>query len=325
MPPPEKALRALVAVAVAAVAANVTWHIAFSPTDFHFYYRGGHLWLHGVDPYAMRPRAAFRQLWPLWDRLFYPLPALLIVAPFTILPMRLAQAAFIGAAAGGLAWCLSRTAWWPLLILCTPSLFMAAVFGQWSPWITLGGIAPTAGFLLAAKPTLGLACFAYRPSWRAAIGVAVITAVSLALMPRWPVEWLDNLHTVIGHRPPIALPGGFLIALAFLRWRQREARFLIAMACVPQLAFFADQVPLFLTTRTRPEGLFYAVASTVVFLVWLLLTPTPVGDWYILLGCYLPALYVVLRRPNEGAIPLWLERRLASWPAWLRGSAPHTA
>ena len=270
----------------------------------------------------MRPRAAFRQPWPLWDRLFYPLPALLIVAPFTVLPLRLAHAAFIGAAAGGLSWRLSRWAWWPLLVFSTPSFFMAAVIGQWSPWLTLGAIMPTAGFLLAAKPTLGLACFAYRPSWRAVIGVALISAISLALMPHWPVEWLDNLHTVIGHRPPILLPGGFIIALALFRFRQPEARLLLAMACVPQLAFFADQVPLFLSARTRREGVFYAVTSTLVFLVWLLFTPTPVGDWYILLGCYAPALYIVLRRPNEGALPPWLERRLASWPMWLRGRAP---
>jgi len=320
--PPERVIRALVAVVAAIVATNVTWHIAFSPTDFHFYYRGAYLWLHGVDPYAMRPRAAFRQPWPLWDRLFYPLPALLIIAPFTLLPMRLAQAAFIGCATGGLAWRLSRAAWWPLLVFCTPSFFMAAVLGQWSPWLTLAALAPTAGFLLAAKPTLGLACFAYSPSWRAVGGALVIGIVSLLLMPRWPVEWLDNLHTVAGHRPPISSPGGFLIVLALFRWRQPEARFLLAMACVPQLAFFADQVPLFLTARTRLEGTFYAVASTVVFVVWLLLTPTPVGDWYILLGCYWPALYMVLRRPNEGTIPAWLELRLAHWPTWLRGRPP---
>jgi len=58
-----------------------------------------------------------------------------------------------------------------------------------------------------------------------------------------------------------------------------------------------------------------------VFLVWLWLTPTPVGDWYVLLGCYAPALYIVLRRPNEGPVPPWLERRVTRLPAWLRGRA----
>ena len=68
--------------------------------------------------------------------------------------------------------------------------------------------------------------------------------------------------------------------------------------------------------------MFYAMTSTLVFLVWLLLNPTPLGDWYILLGCYTPALYIVLRRPNEGTIPSWLERQVARWPAWARGRAP---
>ena len=34
---------------------------------------------------------------------------------------------------------------------------------------------------------------------------------------------------------------------------------------------------------------------------------------------YVPATIMVLLRPNEGAIPEWLERRIARWPLWLRG------
>jgi hypothetical protein len=41
---------------------------------------------------------------------------------------------------------------------------------------------------------------------------------------------------------------------------------------------------------------------------------------YVLVGCYLPALWIVLRQRNEGAIPGWLEARIGVWPAWLRGT-----
>jgi hypothetical protein len=34
---------------------------------------------------------------------------------------------------------------------------------------------------------------------------------------------------------------------------------------------------------------------------------------------YVPATIMVLLRPNEGAVPAWLERRIARWPSWLRG------
>ena len=34
---------------------------------------------------------------------------------------------------------------------------------------------------------------------------------------------------------------------------------------------------------------------------------------------YLPALWMILRRPNEGTVPAWLERASAVLPSWLRG------
>jgi hypothetical protein len=34
---------------------------------------------------------------------------------------------------------------------------------------------------------------------------------------------------------------------------------------------------------------------------------------------YVPLTLMVLKRPNAGPMPLWIERRVASWPAWLRG------
>jgi hypothetical protein len=38
-----------------------------------------------------------------------------------------------------------------------------------------------------------------------------------------------------------------------------------------------------------------------------------------LLTCYLPMLLCVLRRPNVGAVPEWLERRIAWMPRWIVG------
>jgi len=33
---------------------------------------------------------------------------------------------------------------------------------------------------------------------------------------------------------------------------------------------------------------------------------------------YLPCMLMVLRRPNQGPMPAWLEQRIAAWPVWLR-------
>ena len=38
---------------------------------------------------------------------------------------------------------------------------------------------------------------------------------------------------------------------------------------------------------------------------------------------YLPCTIMVLRRPNEGPLPDWIERRIARWPALLRGAPVH--
>lgn len=325
----EHAGRAVLVLIVATAAGCFTWLIANPAvyiTDFQYLWHGARLWTRGVDPYAARPGVTATLLWPLWDRLFYPLPALMVVAPLAPLALRLAQVAFVVSATVMLAWRMSREALWPLLIFATPSFALAAFLGQWSPWLTLAALTPGAGFLLACKPTLGLACLTYRPSWRALVSAAAVLVLSLILMPRWPVEWLDNLRSVRQHPAPITTPmGGWLLALAALRWRTREGRFLLVMACVPQLLFFADQLPLFLVARTLREAAFYTLAGLVVGAVLLAPSVTHSVDVamaapYALLGCYLPALWIVMRRPNVGPAPAWLEQRVARWPRWLRGA-----
>jgi len=40
----------------------------------------------------------------------------------------------------------------------------------------------------------------------------------------------------------------------------------------------------------------------------------------VILACYyLPCAAIVLSRPNQGAIPAWLERMVAHAPSWARG------
>lgn len=323
----ERVGRLALVMSISVIAAWFTWIIAnpeMFATDFHYYWYAFQAWKSGIDPYSIRPRAAWRPIWPLWDRLFYPLPALIVVSPFAQNTLRAGHIGFVVVGTGLLAWRLSRRALWPLLIFASPSFAMAARLGQWSPFLMFGALVPSAGFLLACKPTLGLACFCYRPTWRAAFGVIAILALSLAIMPTWPHKWLENLAEVRAHPPPIATAVGPFLALAALRWRQREARLLLAMSCVPQLLMFADQLPLFLVTRNRREAWLYTLAGLVVAIIWVprhYLRPGIVSLTapYVLIGCYLPALWIVMRRPNEGPVPDCVEKRVARWPEWLRG------
>ena len=249
----------------------------------------------------------------------------MLVWPIHWLPRGSATAIFVAVPAALLAWRLSRDALWPLLALASPSFVMAAVLGQWTPWLLLGMLWPALGFFFASKPTLGAACFAYRPSARAAIGGAAIVLLSLAISPGWPSLWLRNLDSVIEHPAPIAAPFGFLLLSALLRWRRREGRLLLAMAFVPQLLLFADQLPLMLVARSARDAVLLTIGGWVAAIFWFMQEADKFGAVsfaapYVLAGCYLPALWIVLRQPNAGAIPVWLERRISSWPAWLRGT-----
>jgi hypothetical protein len=314
----DRRARLVMSVAVGVITALFALELATRPnvhTDFEILWRATRLWANGSDPYAMRPCC-----------LFYPLPALMLIWPVHGLPRDLATAVFVAVPAALLAWRLSRDALWPLLALASPSFVMAVVLGQWTPWMLLAMLWPTAGVFLASKPTLGLACFAYGPTRRAALGSAGIMLVSLGLWLDWPLLWLRNLPAVIEHPSPLTAPFGVLLCAAALRWRRAEARLLLAMACVPQLLLFADQLPLMLVARSPREATLMTVGGWVAAIFWFVQEADKYGAVsfaapYVLAGCYLPALWIVLRQPNEGAVPAWLERRIVSWPAWVRGAA----
>jgi len=39
---------------------------------------------------------------------------------------------------------------------------------------------------------------------------------------------------------------------------------------------------------------------------------------------YMPALIMVIRRPNEGMIPPWIETRMSALPRWISGTPTQT-
>jgi peptidoglycan/LPS O-acetylase OafA/YrhL len=91
------------------------------------------------------------------------------------------------------------------------------------------------------------------------------------------------------------------------------------MALVPQLLFFYDQLPLFFVCRTRGEALAFIGWGMAVMMVYLIPAFVGFGGPWAMVACYLPALLIVLRRPNEGPAFQWIERRILKWPQWIRG------
>jgi hypothetical protein len=241
-----------------------------------------------------------------------------------------AAAIFTAAASGALAFLLTAGGLGTLaLLLCAP--FVVAVSAaQSSPALMAASMVPMAQGLLAAKPTIGLALLAARPTrWAIIGGVILCVAASLALPP-WPREWLEAVgRSSYYHAPILRWYVGPLLALAALKWRRPEARIFFVLSCVPQQLLFYDQLPLALVPLSERERLIFAWSSWVAYVGWIVTSSRGVFEvvdlretapWVLSL-IYMPALVMVLRRPNVGNVPQYVERAAAFLPAWLRGNA----
>jgi hypothetical protein len=291
-----------------------------APNDFSQVWFAARALLAGANPYPLiGPGRAFAWQWPF----FYPLPAAIVAVPFAPLQMAWASAAFVAVGAGVFAWALMAQGVASLLLSLSAATLVAVELAQWSPLLAAAFVLSPLSVAFVAKPTLGAALFVARPSWWAIVGGVLLSAVAFALHPGWFGDWLGGfVHPTrpLHFRAPVMHPGGVLTLLALRRWRRPEARLLAAMACVPQSMILYEAVPLCLIPRGVRECaafllLTYAAQAALVLSADDLIAT---GRWIVWL-LYLPATAMVLRRPNEGLVPRWFERRIARWPAWLRG------
>jgi hypothetical protein len=298
--------RAIVALAIGCFAAAVV-HAGHQPpvpnSDWDETWAAGRALLDGMDPYAALATAhrSGQFSYPL----VYPGPAVLIAAPFALLPLQSALWLWAGIGTGGLTWALLGRGWWGLLGLGSAFYLHALISLQWSPLLTAAIGLPALGFVWAAKPTIGTALFAGWPSRAAVIGAFGLTALSFVVIPGWVQPFLATSLAMPHAAPPVIRPGGFLLLLSFVRWRRPEARMLGVLALVPQTTLLYEMVPLLLIPRTSREMLLL-VALSIVTGVFALqtdpshhLTAAITSLWPVfLLLVYLPCVGLVLMRPN---------------------------
>jgi hypothetical protein len=161
----------------------------------------------------------------------------------------------------------------------------------------------------------------------AGVAAAVLLAASLLAQPGWISAWLGSLRQQQHFKPLVAIPGGVLVLLALLRWRRPEARLLAALGCVPQTFWWYDVLPLALVARNRLESLILAMLGWVAYAVYNVAFPRAASPEIafanvarLTVACaYLPCLLMVLRRPNEGAVPEFAERAAATLRRSVRG------
>lgn len=256
-------------------------------SDFRCFYEAARLISHGNDPYDRATWIAATRLDPARlppcpETFAYPLWTPIAMTPLAALPepaaLALWEVILLGCVLGGVA-LLSRT--WRmvgglrlllLLVLSSQPLFSAIANAQLGPVVFLGlaGVAfalergrargAAAGWsLLLIKPNIVVLALVALPvlaryrrfAAHVAIDAAVITTVSLALVPTWPV---DVVREILGQRLLADPDLGTLSALAMVAGLPASLGIGVSVVA---LGVFVVALP---RRRLRPRELVAAVA-----------------------------------------------------------------
>jgi hypothetical protein len=229
----------------------------------------------------------------------YPLTAALFALPFVRVQPEIAAGAFYGLSSALLAFGLTRHGYRGLLIFLAYPYWAGMLTVQWSVIIAASAFFPSLLPATMAKPQIGLPLFFTHASRRGIVACFIVGALSLIVLPRWPLLWIAQMKHYEHFIPLLILPGPLLL-LALFRYRNRDAILLLLAACMPQRWFF-DSFILWLIPKSRRE----IVAS--VFLSWgagiwrwyhVPHSFNEVGRWAVIF-LYLPMLAIVLWRRNH--------------------------
>jgi hypothetical protein len=327
----------LVAALVVAIVASVIAARAARPDlrpDVDQLWFAARALLDGRNPYDLiGPGREFDYHW----QLYYPLPAVLVLTPLAPFQLLVSRVVIAALGAGLLAYGIARHDGRGLVLFLSWAFYVNAWYAQWTPLLVAMWYLPWLSALLAAKPTIGLVMLTgSRPGKRMWQGLAVgalLTAIAFLVQPSWMRDWLAALSSNTHLRPWITVPGGALLLLALLRWRRWEAWLLVAFAIVPQTFHPLSTLPLILLPGTLWGKA--TIAALTYVPNWLLVrepfgsrlataTPEDLIAMYgviVLWSVLIPTLFLVLRLPNRGPVPKFLERLSANLPVWIRGNA----
>jgi hypothetical protein len=268
-------------------------HFHQDASDFRWALHLAHRLLAGQNPYDT----------PLEQ---YPITGGLLALPFVRLQPEIAAGLFYGISSALLAFGLTRHGYRGLLIFLAYPYWAAFLTVQWSPIITASAFFPLLLPVTMAKPQIGLPVLLTHASRRGVLACVVLGALSLVILPKWPMIWIGQLGHYEHFIPLLLLPGPLLL-LALLRYRNRDAILLLLAACMPQRWFF-DSFILWLIPKSRREIVWTVFFSWGAGLWRWYRFPhsfTEVGRWTVIF-LYLPMLAVVLLRrysnPDPGIV-----------------------
>jgi hypothetical protein len=288
--------------------------------DYRVVWMAGRDLLHGIDPYGVAANGSVPEL---AQRFFYPLPAAAFGLPFAWLTPPLAAVCFAAGSAAFLMFAMTRDGFERVPFALGIPFIFASKISQTTPLITAFALTPALAGLALLKPNLGAAFLARSPRLGPVVVCGILCIAGLIAFPEWPAHWLATVRSSTVHGSPFRTSLGAVGLLAVLRWRRPEARLLFVMTVMPHGLAFYEEIPLWLVANSRREAMVLTLSSWLGCLGWLSL-----GDGQFMHSApwstsflYLPAVALVLRRPNEGAIPSWVERRINMLPALLRGTS----
>jgi len=302
------AQRRMLTMAAGVSAALLAWTVWSrpqpQPSDLAPVWAAARAFLHGENPYeAIRPGTPYY----IGFRLLYPLTAVVVLLPLALAPLRWADPIFVGLGFALFTWAITAEKRLTPSIVALVSLpaLMTLQTSQWSLLLTGAALVPWLGFLLVAKPTIGLALFAAYPDRRSAAACAALVAAATLLAPGWINDWRASFAGAPHIVAPIVRPGGLLILLAALKWRRPEARLLVALGCVPHTTAPYETIPLFLVAESWLQAFAIWALALGAYLMQRAMGPYASQEAYwasgaqwIVLLMYLPCVALVLRRPN---------------------------
>ena len=297
-------------------------------SDFDQLWYAARTALSGHDPYAAPPVGTRLPGFPPPMALYYPLTAAVIASPLATLPLEAARLIWIGVGVFAFTLLLLKRYSYERLPAVMSGAFLVAVsLAQWSPWLACAVMTPAFAWVLSGKPNVGLAAGASARITILAVVLAVVPVIiAFAWRPNWVAGWRYAVSTAQHFHPYVLRPGGALLLLALLKWRRPEARWLAVIACVPGTPSAAEALVLFAFPMTFRQCLCLALLTHIPNFLMLrahfdtFAAFTDRGALLMLGFVYLPVLAAILIRPNEGAVPLWVERVARPWPSWLRGT-----
>lgn len=330
---PDPKVRLAIAVVIGCVAGVLCHRFLLQDRnaggDFTPIWRAAWAIVNGEDPYRVIVFGGGRA----WGTaMLYPLPSAFVALPLIRLQPIQAATVFFGASSFLAAFLVTRQGYHRLWLFLSPCFLVALLNAQWAPFMLAATFLPSilAG-LVVLKPTVGLACFAYRPRWSTVIGGAMLIAAAFVVQPHWVVGWLKWVRwSPYAHTILLQTILGPLCLVAALRWRTPEGRLLLAMSVVPHSLFWYDETLLWLVPGNAKQGAALTLSAWVGFFIWHWLAYRPgvvgvsstVDAWLMTVFIYLPAVaMLLLARDREPAASPEARTSSDAQPA-LRSGAP---